>query len=95
MIVGLADAGQIHVVSADSSAASGRDVVFGVFWHMADALPAIGVPGVWDWKNPVAIRGDFAWLAGLPLVAMRLLVAAGVIGFALDCWKAVTTPRSG
>jgi len=93
MIVGLADAGQIDVVRADSSVASARDVVFGVFWHMADALPAVGVPSVWDWTNPVAGRGDLAWLASLPLVAMRLLVAAGVIGFVLDCWNAVTTQR--
>jgi hypothetical protein len=77
------------VPAAGGSVASARVVVFGVFWHMADALPAVGVPSVWDWKNPVAVRGDFAWLAGLPLIAMRLLVAAGVIGFVLDCWNAV------
>jgi hypothetical protein len=94
MITGLADAGQIDVVRADSSVASARDVVFGVFWHMADALPAVGIASVWDWKNPAAVRGDLAWLADLPLVAMRLLVAAGVIGFVLDCWNALTTPRA-
>jgi hypothetical protein len=93
MITGLADAGQIAVVAEDSRAVSTRDVVFGVFWHMADALPAVGLPSVWGWKNPIIVRGNLAWLAGMPLVAMRLLVAAGVIGFAFDCWKAFTSPR--
>jgi hypothetical protein len=92
IIDGLADAGQIVVITENPSAASARDVILGVFWHMADALPAVGLPDVWAWEKPITVRGGLAWMAGLPLVAMRVLVAAGIIGFAFDCWTALTTP---
>jgi hypothetical protein len=44
--------------------------------------------------NPITVRVDLAWLAGVPLIAMRLLVAAGLIGIAVDCWNAVTARRA-
>jgi len=90
-IDGLADTGKINVVTESSSVSSAKDVIFGVLWHMADAVPAVGLPDVWGWKNPIAVRGNLAWLANLPLITMRLLVAVGVIGFAFDCWNALTT----
>jgi hypothetical protein len=77
----------------NSAAASAKDVVLGVFWHMADALPAVGVPAVWKLDEPDQLSGRPRVARRVPLIAMRVLVAVGVIGFACDCWNAVTAPR--
>lgn len=53
-------------------------------WHALDAVPALGIPGVIGWEQPLP---DYDAVTGMLLLAMRVVVLVGVISMLRTLFK--------
>lgn len=98
-VLTFSDMGWVEVLNSRSTVATTTDPATvselheSAFWHMADAVPVLDMPAAWGWDNPVRITGRLTWLAGLPFLFTRALVALGIVGLLIDGWRAYS-PKS-
>jgi len=63
--------------------ASPRQVLGMLAWHAANVVPVLDIPHSLEWQRPARSANAFA---GASILALRLLVAIGILGLAKRLW---------